>query len=234
MSSLESVSLDLSETLYKWWDTFRDILIDPEFVNAIEIAILFLQDCDDIFDWETYGDKIRFVFQRDKGVSKLLANLRTGSLFTVEKDTKKMISMVLLIEDLKKCINSYPNSIKDIGDSSITSLIDQALNNTFRTWWDNSEDDENTSEDIMMSSYERFERLIGMGFPIISKEGDIVMFYENWEEEALVWDNEMVSTIKMTKEWDIIVPKDEEKEKITPTHSVDKDWVVRPVFWKKS
>lgn len=199
--------LDFSETAYEWWNTYNDIFWDKSFIHAVEDAIQFLNDSDQESKGETYGDKIRFIFSKYDAISALLKSLRASDLFKKEADYKKAISLVLVIEDLKEIINNYPTSVQEITSYRIANIVDQALNDEFTTW------DDGEIEEIMMSSYKRLETLLGMGFPTISTEWDIVMFCEQAgeaDETVAVWDYNANEILTMDRNWYITFDDDNE------------------------
>ncbi len=198
--------LDFSETLYDWWDTYSDVLSLPYVVSAIDSTITYLEEDTD-FEGETYGDKIRYVFSKEKWLCEFFKSLRESQEFWTN-EIKKIIAIILVIEHLKDLVNNQICSIQEATSQQIMYLIEDKSNTTITTGWDDE-----WIEEITMSVYSRFESLLGMWFPIISAEGDIVMFckrIEDDDETALVWNSDSGETLTMNKNWNIIFPDENE------------------------
>lgn len=190
--SSEIISFEESE--YKWWDTYEDIFKEPEIINAVEHTVKFLEDCDETFTGRTYGDKIRFIFMREHGIAELLKHIRESSFFNIWFDVRKMIALVLVIEDMKNLILKYPNSVTDLVKINVLNIVADATDNVISMV---AEDEEGDKEErtTSYSKHERLEFLIEAWFPIITTEGDVVMGYKPFDgkslETAIAWDDNL-------------------------------------------
>lgn len=211
-------NLNLSETVYEWWDTYKDILLFTEVFQAIENAVSFLEESDEVFNGKTYGDKIRFVFGRDHGKQEVLKELRNLEWLEV----KKLITLILVIENIKDILSTWVNSVEYISEFGTLSLIETYKEKSELFEW------EEEVEKEVMSVVERMERLLENWFPLISTEWDIVMFFDveqPCDDTAWVIELDSETPIKMDKYGRIIVENQGKDDWESAKERAAKKWI---------
>jgi len=202
-------NLDFWETKYQWLNTLWDVMGMDDFVLCVDNTIDFLENSDEKFLWESYGDKIRFVFSREHGISEFLKNLRDTEVVQASTNIKHVITIILTVQSIQDLINNYAHDVAYVAEFWTFSVIDQARNDYFCTWIEEDIQEES------LSTHERITRLLEENVPVITTEWEIVVFANDIPKqwEINVWDVASRSIVPMDRHGNVILQSAAEPEK---------------------
>lgn len=176
------------ERLYSPIDTIWDFFSDSLYLNAVENFKKNMIDeaCDaERYKNYSHGDVLREIFSSDENLSKYLSIIKED-LFSNENDTTKIVTFILACEQVRRSIDNTPCSIKEIFSQRILEIM-QKLGQ------ENYPPEDGIDEGEIFWTYNNgLHQMKAMWFPIISKAGVPVYFYDTAEnpEIIFVWSKE--------------------------------------------